>query len=199
MLGILDGYSGAKTPNIDRLASKGVVFLDAHCQAPLCGPSRASLMTGLRPSTTGIYGMIDDNKIRSENPATKDIVMLPEYFKNNGYHTMGIGKLFHSHAPKGMFDESGGREERFGPYPEKRFIWDGFGTSDRKNYGRTNTDWGAFPEADSLMPDHRSVDWAIDRLNRTYNKPFLWESVFYDPMCRFTYRKNGSICILWIV
>jgi len=181
MLGFLDGYSGAKTPNIDRLASKGVIFFDAHCQAPLCGPSRASLMTGLRPSTTGIYGMIDDNKIRSENPATKDIVMLPEYFKNNGYHTMGIGKLFHSHAPDGMFNESGGREERFGPYPEKRFVWDGFGTSDRKNYGRTNTDWGAFPEADSLMPDHRSVDWAINRLNKTYDKPFFMGIGFLRP------------------
>ncbi len=173
MLGVLDDYSHTKTPNIDRLASKGVVFSDAHCQAPLCGPSRASLMTGLRPSTTGIYGMIDDNKIRSENPATKDIVMLPEYFKNNGYHTMGIGKLFHSHAPDGVFDESGGRVKGFGPLPKERFVWDGFGTSDRKNYGRTSTDWGAFPEADSLMPDHQSVDWAKNRLDKKYDKPFF--------------------------
>ena len=181
MLGILDGYSGAKTPNIDRLASRGVLFSDAHCQAPLCGPSRASLMTGLRPSTTGIYGMTPDDKVRSENPATKDIIFLPEYFKNNGYHTMGIGKLFHSHAPEGMFDESGGREERFGPYPEERFVWDGFGTSDRKNYGRTNTDWGAFPEADSLMPDHKSVNWVIDRLNKKYDKPFFMAIGFLRP------------------
>ena len=181
MIGILDGHSGTKTPNIDRLASKGVLFSDAHCQAPLCGPSRASVMTGLRPSTTGIYGMTPDDKVRSENPATKDIIFLPEYFKDNGYHTMGIGKLFHSHAPEGMFDESGGREERFGPYPEKRFVWDGFGTSDRKNYGRTNTDWGAFPEVDSLMPDHRSVDWAIDRLNKKYDKPFFMGIGFLRP------------------
>jgi len=173
MLGVLDDYSHTKTPNIDRLASKGVMFSDAHCQAPLCGPSRASLMTGLRPSTTGIYGMIDDNKIRSENPATKDIVMLPEYFKQNGYHTMGIGKLFHSHAPDGVFDESGGRVKGFGPLPKERFVWDGFGTSDRENYGRTSTDWGAFPEADSLMPDHQSVDWVKTRLDRKYDKPFF--------------------------
>jgi len=173
MLGVLDLYSGTKTPNIDRLASKGVVFSNAHCQAPLCGPSRASLMTGLRPSTTGIYGMIDDNKIRSENPATKDIVMLPEYFRNNGYHTMGIGKLFHNHAPDGVFDETGGREKGFGPYPEERFEWDGYGSSDRKKYGRTSTDWGAFPEADSLMPDHQSVAWAKKRLEKKYDKPFF--------------------------
>jgi arylsulfatase A-like enzyme len=120
-----------------------------------------------------MYGMVPDDKIRSENPETKDIVMLPEYFKQHGYHTMGIGKLFHIHSPEGMFDESGGRVKGFGPYPEKRFVWDGYGTSDRKKYGRTSTDWGAFPEADSLMPDHQSVNWAMERLKRKQDKPFF--------------------------
>jgi len=180
-LGCLNNYSNTKTPNMDKLASQGVLFSNAHCQAPLCGPSRASLMTGLRPSTTGIYGMINDDEVRSENPATKDIVFLPEYFKNNGYHTMGIGKLFHTHAPEGVFDESGGREKGFGPLPEKRFVWDGYGTSDRKIYGRTSTDWGAFPEADSLMPDHQSVDWVIERLSRKYDKPFFLGLGFLRP------------------
>ena len=180
-LGCLNGYSNTKTPNMDKLASQGVLFSNAHCQAPLCGPSRASIMSGLRPSTTGIYGMIPDDKIRSENPATKDIVFLPEYFRNNGYHTMGIGKLFHSHAPEGAFDESGGRAKGFGPLPENRFVWDGFGTSDRKHYGRTSTDWGAFPEADSLMPDHQSADWVIERLNKKYDKPFFMGLGFLRP------------------
>jgi len=171
MLGSLDGP--AKTPNMDKLAAMGVSFTDAHCQAPLCGPSRASLMTGLRPSTTGIYGMVPDDMIRSENPETTDILMLPEYFKQHGYHTMGIGKLFHMHAPEGMFDDSGGRVKGFGPLPKERFVWDGFGASDRKKYGKTSTDWGAFPEADSLMPDHQSVNWAIERLNKKQNKPFF--------------------------
>jgi len=173
MIGNLGAYPNTKTPNIDRLAAKGILFSDAHCQAPLCGPSRASLMLGLRPSTTGIYGMIPDNKLRSDNPATKDIILLPEYFKQHGYHTMGIGKLFHQHAPDSLFDESGGRVKGFGPYPPERFVWDGFGTSDRKKYGRTSTDWGAFPEADSLMPDHQSVNWVMDRLARTYDQPFF--------------------------
>ncbi len=181
-LGCLTNYSNTKTPNIDRLAARGVLFSNAQCQAPLCGPSRASLMTGLRPSTTGIYGMIDDDIIRSEsNPSTKDIVFLPEYFKNQGYHTMGIGKLFHEHAPEGVFDESGGRVKGFGPVPAKRFVWDGHGTADRKNYGRTSTDWGAFPEADSLMPDHQSADWAVERLGRKYDKPFFMGVGFLRP------------------
>ena len=170
----IDGFSNAKTPNFDRLAQMGVTFSNAHVQAPLCGPSRASVMSGLRPSTTGIYGMTPDNKIRrAGNPATKDITFLPEYFENNGYHTMGIGKLFHIHAPDSVFNESGGRVKGFGPYPEKRFVWDGFGKGIRGTHGRTSTDWGAFPDNDTLMPDHQSVNWVVERLNREYDKPFF--------------------------
>jgi arylsulfatase A-like enzyme len=180
-LGCMQGHPNTRTPNFDKLAAQGVLFTNAHCQAPLCGPSRASLMTGLRPSTTGIYGMISDNEIRSDNEATKDILFLPEYFQNHGYHTMGIGKLFHRHAPEGLFDESGGRSPGFGPLPEERFVWDGYGTSDRERYGRTSTDWGAFPEADSLMPDHQSVDWAIERLERDHEKPFFLAVGFLRP------------------
>lgn len=180
-LGCMDGHPNTKTPNMDKLASQGVLFTNAHCQAPLCGPSRASLMTGLRPSTTGIYGMIDDNKIKSDNPVTEDIIFLPGYFKNHGYFTMGIGKLFHQHAPDGLLDESGGRYPGFGPVPEKRFVWNGWGTADKKKYGRTSTDWGAFPESDTLMPDHHSADWAIERLNRDYEKPFFLAVGFLRP------------------
>lgn len=184
-LGCMNGHPNAKTPNMDKLAAQGVLFTSAHCQAPLCGPSRASLMTGLRPSTTGIYGMIDDNKIKSDNPATEDIIFLPEFFKNHGYHTMGIGKLFHHHAPDGLFDESGGRYPGFGPKPEERFVWDGIGTSDPEKYGRTSTDWGAYPEADSLMPDHHSASWTIERLNRDYEQPFFLAVGFLRPHVPF--------------
>lgn len=180
-LGCMGGHTNAITPNMDRLASQGVLFTNAHCQAPLCGPSRASIMTGLRPSSTGIYGMIDDNKIKSDNEATSNIQFLPEYFKNHGYHTMGIGKLFHQHAPDSLFDESGGRSKGFGPVPKERFVWDGYGTSDREHYGRTSTDWGAFPAYDSLMPDDHSADWAIERLNKKYDEPFFLGVGFLRP------------------
>lgn len=178
-LGCMNGHPNAKTPNIDRLAKQGVLFTNAHCQAPLCGPSRASLMTGLRPSSTGIYGMIDDDKINKDNAATEDIVFLPEYFKKRGYHTMGIGKIFHEHAPEGVFDESGGRVPGFGPSPSKKFAWSG--NPKKKGYGRSATDWGAFPEVDSLMPDYKSVQWTIERLNRTYNQPFFLTIGFLRP------------------
>lgn len=184
-LGCMKGHPNAKTPNLDQLAAEGVLFLNAHCQSPLCGPSRASLMSGLRPSTSGIYGMIEDDQIRSENPVTKDIVFLPEYFKNHGYTTMGIGKLFHTHAPKGIFDESGGRFPGFGPLPEKRFVWDGIGTADLKKHGKTATDWGAFPAADSLMPDFNSANWAIERLSQEYDQPFFLAVGFLRPHVPF--------------
>lgn len=180
-LGCMNGHPNTKTPHMDKLASQGVLFTNAHCQAPLCGPSRASLMMGLRPSTTGIYGMIDDNEIKNANEATKDIVFLPQYFKNQGYHTMGIGKLFHHHAPDGLFDESGGRYPGFGPVPDERFVWDGYGNADRSKYGRTSTDWGAYPEADSLMPDFLSANWAIERLHREHDKPFFLGVGFLRP------------------
>ncbi|MEL7162802.1 MAG: sulfatase, partial [Bacteroidota bacterium] len=173
MIGAFGEYPGVKTPNLDRLAARGTLFTNAHCQAPLCGPSRASLMTGLRPSTSGIYGMIRDDSVRSSNPVTKDQLLLPEYFRREGYRTMGVGKLFHQHAPRGLFEESGGRTKGFGPLPPERFVWDGYGTSDRKHYGRTSTDWGAYPETDTLMPDHQSVSWANARLDRQYDRPFF--------------------------
>ncbi len=179
-LGVMQGHPDAKTPNMDRLAKQGVLFQNAHCQAPLCGPSRASIMTGLRPSTTGIFGMIDDDKIKEDNEVTSDIIFLPEYFKNEGYYTMGIGKLFHQHAPEGLFDESGGRYKGFGPVPEERFVWDGY-AEERENYGRTSTDWGAFPAVDSLMPDQHSAEWVVERLQKDYDQPFFLAVGFLRP------------------
>lgn len=157
------GHPDAITPNIDRLASGGVLFKRAQCPAPLCGPSRAAVMTGLRPSTTGIYGMIDDDRIRSANAATRENIFLHEYFRRSGYYTMGVGKIFHHHAPDGLFHESGGASE-YGPRPAERFQW--------KRKG-TDTDWGAFPEKDEQMPDDTAVHWTIERLGRTYTQPFF--------------------------
>jgi arylsulfatase A-like enzyme len=162
-IGAMQGHLNAITPNMDRLAARGVLFANAHCQAPVCGPSRASLMSGLRPSTTGIYGQIDDEEIRRASKAAQDVVFLPEYFKNNGYHTMGKGKIFHNFAPEGVFNEAAGREKGFGPKPENNFKWDRNGTS---------TDWGAFPENDNEMPDYRTAKWAVEKLEAEYKTPF---------------------------
>lgn len=85
------GYAQAITPNIDALAKRGVIFTHAQCQAAYCAPSRASLMTGMYPHTTGCYR--DEPFFAEAN--RPDIVDLPHYFKKNGYKTHGGGKLYH--------------------------------------------------------------------------------------------------------
>ena len=79
-----------KTPNIDRLAKMGTVFLNNYCQQAVCGPTRASLLTGLRPDVTQVRDL--KTKMRDINP---NIVTIPEYFISQGYQTSGVGKIFH--------------------------------------------------------------------------------------------------------
>jgi arylsulfatase A-like enzyme len=83
------GNSMIKTPNIDRLAKRGTVFLNNYCQQAICGPTRASIMTGMRPDMTKIWDL--KAKIRDVSP---DIVTLPQYLITQGYSTQGIGKVF---------------------------------------------------------------------------------------------------------
>lgn len=171
-VGAMGGHPNAKTPNIDKLANAGTLFTNAHASAPLCGPSRASIMTGLAPSTTGIYGHISDKNIRSASDKTTHSVFLSEYFKKHGYHTAAIGKVFHQKVVEGSFDEYGGREQGFGPYPEKNMKWDD---------PRTSTDWGAFPERDDQMPDFYSANWIAERLAKDYDQPFFMACGFIRP------------------
>src|ERR1044071_777418 len=91
-VGCMGGHPQALTPNIDRLARRGTLFRNAHCQAPLCNPSRSSLLTGLRPSTTGIYGLAPGIRALA---ALEKCVTLPQYFAVNGYFTFTCGKIFH--------------------------------------------------------------------------------------------------------
>lgn len=171
-IGVMGGHPNAKTPHMDALAGEGTLFTRAYANAPLCGPSRASMMTGLRPSTTGIYGHVGDNNIKKANDAAAQATFLSNYFSDHGYKTMGIGKLFHNSAPKGAFDEFGGRVPRFGPYPPKELKW----VSDK-----TNTDWGAFPDRDDEMPDYVSALWTAQRLAPAHNKPFFLACGFLRP------------------
>jgi arylsulfatase A-like enzyme len=94
-VGVLGGHPQAQTPNIDSLAARGVTFTNAHSPAALCNPARTALMLGLQPSTTGIYGnapswMDVEHLARLPN--------LPRYLRENGYNTVGAGKLFHAHT-----------------------------------------------------------------------------------------------------
>ena len=90
------GDKVAITPNIDRIASKGTVFLNNQCQWPVCGPTRASIMTGLRPESNGVMNL--KTKMRDINP---DIITLPQYFKENGYETVARGKVYDPRCVEG--------------------------------------------------------------------------------------------------
>ena len=92
--GMLEGNAQARTPHMDTLASKGIVFTNAHCAAPCCGPSRSAIMSGIRPSTSGNY--INKNSL-THNPILNNAVLLPEFFQQHGYYVSGAGKLFHGY------------------------------------------------------------------------------------------------------
>jgi arylsulfatase A-like enzyme len=162
-IGCLGGHPQAKTPHIDRLAARGTLFANAHCQAPLCNPSRASLLTGLRPSTTGVYGL---------QPGIRDVAMLkqhltlPQYFAQHGYRTACFGKVFHdgSIPPRErtnefhVWGEAGAM-----PYPPRKLVE----TPDPMKA----VDWGIFPEDDREQADWKIATAAIAHLEAQTNTP----------------------------
>jgi arylsulfatase A-like enzyme len=88
------GYEQAITPNLDRLAKRSTIFTNAHNQAPMCGPSRTSCMTGTMPHVSGAYGFVDLRKV----PYLKKATTLNRHFKNNGYQTYTVGKIYHGNT-----------------------------------------------------------------------------------------------------
>lgn len=164
-------YPDAKTPHMDRLAKRGTVFTRAYCQFPLCGPSRASLMSGLYPSTLGYDNHIKDEQLqkRAKELGTK---LLHEYFSQHGYKTLAVGKICHNHVPKGSVDESGGR---------KGFS-DGTGRLKRNwHQNGTSTDWTIAPDHNEELPDHDTATWAARQLQEKHDSPFLLMVGFLRP------------------
>jgi len=175
----MNGSVQAKTPNIDKLASKGMLFTNAHCQAPICGPSRASIMTGLYPSSSGNYLQLHDEDIKKSNELTRNAMFMPDYFEKYGYKTMAVGKIFHNGDAVEAFDEYGGRFSWFGPRPAERINYDP--SKIEGKVGNTNTDWGVFPEQDSLMTDYQSAKWAVNKIKQKHEKPFFMAVGFVRP------------------
>lgn len=176
-IGCMGGHPQARTPNIDKLASQGMLFTNAHCQAPICGPSRASILTGLRPTNTGIYLQIKDKDIKKANETASKATFLPDYFEQYGYETLGAGKIYHQGDNAKTFDVFNGNGGS-GPKPEKRFKYnpEWFG----KPKG-TQTDWGAFPDSDEQMPDFQAAAFAREQLAKKHDKPFFLAVGFNRP------------------
>ena len=107
-LGVYDDPT-VVSPNIDQLAAEGFTFREAFCQSAVCAPSRASLMTGVRPDSTRVWHLGD--KFREINP---DAVTMPQHFSKHGYHTVNLGKIFHNYMPDSIsWDEPDLRPSRY--------------------------------------------------------------------------------------
>jgi arylsulfatase A-like enzyme len=176
-IGAMGGHPLAKTPRMDALARSGTLFLNAHCQAPLCNPSRTSLMTGLRSTTTGIYGLTPWFR---NLPEWRDRVTLPQHFQSHGYRTYVTGKIHHGSA--------GNAQQR-----QKEFdVWGpggGIGAKpSAKLIGPTPMgnnplmDWGVFPHRDEDKGDYQIASWTIQQIEQaSAEQPFFIATGFFLP------------------
>ena len=185
-VGKLGGHSQAKTPNIDLLSSRGLLFTKAYCSAPSCNASRSSLLMGLRPSTTGIY--INSHDWRQAS-TLKNAVTLPRHFKDNGYLTMGAGKLFHAHT---FFDQKNlegyPNPEAWDAYfPSKtqqmpiEVVPEGWPVNSSKKFYRGHFDWAPLQISNREMADAKVVSWAAKQLAKTHKKPIFLSVGIYRP------------------
>ncbi|MFL2833752.1 MAG: sulfatase-like hydrolase/transferase [Coraliomargaritaceae bacterium] len=167
----MGGHIDAKTPQIQEIMQAGVRFTNAHCNAPICGPSRASLWTGLLPSTSGFYGYDQQSNDWRDFDILGDAITLMEHFKANNYTVWGSGKIFHNgHNDNSVFSVDpavdGAGPSDFGPFP-----WDGTTLQYGKPKGYPHPDmpagWGYYPSTTSLdnnpgdTPGYESYQWAL--------------------------------------
>jgi arylsulfatase A-like enzyme len=205
-VGCLDGHPQALTPNIDRLAERGVLFSNAHCAAPACNPSRAAVFSGLMPNHSGVWS----NRSKSIEKLKPRAELMSAAFSNAGYRALGTGKLLH-HTATG-FDDYFSTEQRWSPFTKKsevyytkaelpskggnnpRHVVQLKGTSyvlplnrmpsDRNPdmKGGESFDWGAFDVPDSEFGDTRITDWALEQLGQPeQSKPLFLGVGYYRP------------------
>jgi len=176
-IGHIGGHPLAQTPHLDALAERGTSFLNAHCQAPLCNPSRTSLMLGLRPTTTGIYGLAPWFRTL---PEWSERVTLPQHFKSQGYRTLSTGKIYHGNAGRGnprqeefdVWGSAGG----LGAKPAQKLI----GPTPMGN--NPLMDWGVFPHRDEDKGDYQVASWTIEQLKAApKDQPFFLAAGFFLP------------------
>jgi arylsulfatase A-like enzyme len=177
------GETGVISPNIDEIASRGLVFDRAYCQQAICSPSRISLLTGIRCENTKIYGLVHKKKDK-----LPDIVSLPMHFKNNGYVTKSIGKIYHHE------DDD---PEAWSTEPYRSMVGSGYATEEGKalviENNKTNPDAGtkgpvteAADVPDNGYSDGRSADRAIEEIRANKDKPWFIAVGFRKPHLPFT-------------
>ena len=172
-----NGHPQAKTPNLDRLAGRGVLFTNAHCQAPICRPSRTSFMSGLRPTTTGIYGNGPRYDAKGQRTAGKEVPWMTQRFERAGYDVFTAGKVLHASKNKPL-----GGTPCFptgqGPFPEAKI--------DVPAEITPNSIWdiGAFPPNVDDYTDLRIANWTAKNIRepmKSGSKPRFMALGFYNP------------------
>jgi arylsulfatase A-like enzyme len=176
-VGCLGGHPQTQTPNIDRLAARGMLFTNAHCQGTMCNPSRISLLWGRRPSSTGFY----DNgyPISKEPEFLESHVSLPVHFAKSGYKTLTAGKVFHNGT--NVRDHAQVVGPRSGQWLK------GFDQKvhDKPKQWHRTWDFGPQDYEESKFTDHVTATWVAEQLGEQHDKPFFLAFGFYRPHVPF--------------
>jgi iduronate 2-sulfatase len=180
------GSKLAKTPNIDKLSAQGVRFDRAYCQYPLCNPSRASMLTGRHPGTTGVLGNRTD--FRALHP---DWVTLPQLFKQNGYASLRTGKIFHGGIDDAISWTEGGDARRDLLEGDPAVRRAGRANTNTTSQTRTNDNrparaqgsdrWIMLEGDGESHGDFKTADRAIRYLRENKDKPFFLAVGFVKP------------------
>jgi len=173
------GYEQVKTPNLDRLAARGVTFTHAYCASPVCNPSRTALMSGQRSSTTGVYS----NGIDWRQHVT--VPTLNEHFRANGYYVCGAGKIYHGAFPRDNdwddYMHERGVDADDVDAPAKGKAKKAKISSDAPNDGVEGIRFKPLNARDEDMVDYATVSYALKQLNRSHDKPLFLACGLHKP------------------
>lgn len=180
----LGGNKQVITPNLDRLAARGVFFSNAYCGAPLSNPSRCSLLTGIPPYISGIYENTGSGNEWQDSPQVNSALSMPEQFKNNGYKTILSGKIYHTKPTNAKlnqnWDDRTNMDGGYGPWPS---------TTTYPNSGKwQNIEEWTGPDTD--FPDVVNSKKIIDFLGQSHDKPFFAAMGFYRPHTPYSAPKR---------
>ena len=176
--------SPIKSPNIDALAARGLVFNRAYCQQAVCSPSRTSMLTGRRPDTTKVYDL--ETHFRTTIP---DVITLPQWFKQHGYHTQSFGKVYHGKLddpPSWSVPHSPNRASQYSD-PKTIALLKEIGAEMDEVGGKTKGPAHEIADvkSDSDLPDGYIADKSIEAMRQVKDKPFFLAVGFLKPHLPF--------------